>query len=92
MALPPLLIGKRIRLTAVRHEDTSIMTRWYEDAEFARMLDAKPAYPRTESKVSRFLHEESGKDSEEERLSRSPVAGKASHVAEYADQSLAFIG
>lgn len=63
MSLPPLLIGKRIRLTAVRHEDTSIMTRWYEDAEFARMLDAKPAYPRTESQVSRFLHEESGKDS-----------------------------
>jgi RimJ/RimL family protein N-acetyltransferase len=59
----PLLVGKRIRLTAIRHEDTAFLTRWYEDVEFSRMLDAKPAYPRSESQVSRFLHEESGKES-----------------------------
>lgn len=63
MTLSPLLVGERIRLTAVRHEDTNVLTRWYEDTTFVRLLDGTPAYPRTDSQVSRFLHEESGKES-----------------------------
>ncbi|MFN8374195.1 MAG: GNAT family protein [Anaerolineae bacterium] len=62
MPISRLLVGERVRLTAIRPEDSAVVTRWYEDGEFARLLDATPAYPRAESQVSRYLLEESGKE------------------------------
>ncbi|NWF69522.1 MAG: GNAT family N-acetyltransferase [Chloroflexi bacterium] len=63
MPLSRLLLGARVRLTAIRAEDTPTVARWYEDSTFGRMIDAAPAYPRTETQVSRFMQEETGKDS-----------------------------
>ena len=44
-----LFYGERVRLTALRSDDAATMARWYEDGEFARLFDASPAYPKTDS-------------------------------------------
>ena len=44
-----LFYGERVRLTALRPEDAQTMAHWYEDGEFARLFDANPPYPKTES-------------------------------------------
>jgi RimJ/RimL family protein N-acetyltransferase len=62
MAITRLLVGERIRLTAVRPEDTAVMTRWFEDTEFVRLLDSDPAFPRTEAQISQILNQETGKN------------------------------
>jgi RimJ/RimL family protein N-acetyltransferase len=33
------------------------MTRWYQDAEFLRLYDSRPAYPKTEAELARWLEE-----------------------------------
>ncbi len=63
MPISRLLVGERVRLTAIRPEDIAVVARWYEDSEYVRLLDGTPAYPRTEAQISRFLLEESGKES-----------------------------
>lgn len=50
-----LFNGPRIRLTALRPDDVQTWVRWHEDAEFGRMLDSNPAYPRSQSRVRAFL-------------------------------------
>ena len=50
-----MFYGDRVRLTALRPEDASTMAHWYEDGEFGRLFDAKPAYPRTENSVTKWL-------------------------------------
>ena len=50
-----LFYGERVRLTALRPEDAQTMARWYEDGEFARLFDARPAYPKTESELSKWM-------------------------------------
>ena len=50
-----LLQGTRIRLTALTSDDLPVMARWYEDAGFLRMYDARPALPRTEPALARWL-------------------------------------
>ncbi len=49
----------RMRLTAVTINDLPAIARWYEDAEFARMLDARPAHPQTEEVLTNWLEERS---------------------------------
>jgi RimJ/RimL family protein N-acetyltransferase len=63
MTISRLLTGRRIRLTAVKPEDSAVLTQWYEDNLFARQLDGSVAYPRREAQVNRWLSEERGKDS-----------------------------
>jgi RimJ/RimL family protein N-acetyltransferase len=46
-----LLQGKKLRLTAVTQADLPIMARWWEDAEFLRLYDSVPAYPKTEEEL-----------------------------------------
>jgi RimJ/RimL family protein N-acetyltransferase len=50
-----LFYGPRIRLTALRPDDAHAWVRWYEDAEFGRMFDSNPAYPRSYNRVRSFL-------------------------------------
>jgi RimJ/RimL family protein N-acetyltransferase len=50
-----LFRGQKIRLTAVSKEDLPTITRWYEDASFGRLFDAKPALPKSEAQWTKRL-------------------------------------
>ena len=52
-----LLRGDRIRLTALTSDDLPTMVRWFEDAEFMRLYDARPACPKSEAELARWLEE-----------------------------------
>ena len=52
-----LLRGTRVRLTALTPDDLPTIARWYEDAEFARLYDARPARPKAEAELARWLEE-----------------------------------
>lgn len=53
-----LLRGQKVRLTAVAKEDLPTITRWYEDAGFSRLFDAKPAVPKSETQWATWLEEQ----------------------------------
>jgi RimJ/RimL family protein N-acetyltransferase len=52
-----LLRGDKIRLTALTPSDLPAIARWHEDAQFLRLLDAVPAYPKTEASLAQWLEE-----------------------------------
>lgn len=52
-----LLRGERIRLTALTPDDLPTLARWQQDAEFLRLFDAVPAYPKTETALAEWLQE-----------------------------------
>ena len=52
-----MLQGPRVRLTALTSGDLSSMVRWHEDAEFLRLYDARPARPKSEAELARWLEE-----------------------------------
>ena len=52
-----ILLGDKVRLTAVDKDDLSAIGRWFEDAGFARLFDAMPAAPKSEAALSRWLEE-----------------------------------
>ncbi len=52
-----LLSGARIRLTALTPNDLPTITYWYQDAEFLRLFDARPAYPQSEAALAQWLEE-----------------------------------
>jgi RimJ/RimL family protein N-acetyltransferase len=52
-----LLVGPHIRLAPLQEADLPVVGRWYADAEFLRMFDAAPAYPRAESALRQWLDE-----------------------------------
>ncbi len=51
-----LLRGDKVRLTTCNPEDLPTVARWYEDARFARFLDAAPASPRSERNLGEWLN------------------------------------
>jgi RimJ/RimL family protein N-acetyltransferase len=53
----PLLRGSRVRLTALHPDDLPTIARWYQDAGFMRLYDARPAVPKTEAALARWLEE-----------------------------------
>lgn len=55
MTAMSLFYGERVRLTALRSDDSHTMARWYEDGEFARLFDANPAVPKSETTLSRWM-------------------------------------
>jgi RimJ/RimL family protein N-acetyltransferase len=57
MMLSKLLRGSRIRLVALTPDDPPTIARWYEDAEFMRLYDARPAAPKSEAELARWLEE-----------------------------------
>ncbi len=52
-----LLRGVQVRLTALTRDDLPTIARWQEDAEFLRLFDALPAYPKTEAALADWLEE-----------------------------------
>lgn len=57
MALPSLFHGERVKLTALKPEDAPVMLRWYENGEYARLWDSRPASPNTESELLRWIND-----------------------------------
>jgi len=55
MTLPNLLRGSRVRLAALTPDDLPVIARWYEDAEFMRLYDARAAVPKTQAELDRWL-------------------------------------
>ena len=52
-----LLHGKNVRLTAINEEDLRVMARWYSDAHFLRLFDARPAIPLTSESLEKQIKE-----------------------------------
>ena len=57
MILSKLLRGNRARLTALNSDDLPPIARWFEDAEFMRLYDARPAQPKSKAELTRWLEE-----------------------------------
>ena len=74
MNLSRLVHGSRVRLTALRQDDLPTIARWYEDAGFMRLYDARPAVPKTEAALARWL-EEVGKAENTLAFAIRPVEG-----------------
>ena len=55
MAPSTLLRGSRVRLTALTQDDLPTVAEWHQNAEFLRLLDALPAYPKTETSLAQWL-------------------------------------
>ncbi|MFD1395263.1 GNAT family N-acetyltransferase [Kroppenstedtia eburnea] len=58
-----ILIGERVRLTALEEKDLATVATWSRDDHFMRRLDAEASVPRTESQLKKWLaeHHESDK-------------------------------
>lgn len=52
-----LLHGTLVRLTALTPDDLPTIAGWYENTEFLRLFDSRPAYPQTEKELARWLEE-----------------------------------
>jgi RimJ/RimL family protein N-acetyltransferase len=50
-----LLRGERVRLTAVTPADLPVLTNWWADADFLRLYDSVPAYPKTEAQLAKRI-------------------------------------
>lgn len=57
MILSKLLCGDRVRLTALTLDDLQTMARWFENAEFMRLYDARPARPKSVAELIHWLEE-----------------------------------
>ncbi|MEA3341043.1 MAG: GNAT family protein [Chloroflexota bacterium] len=55
MTISRLLRGDRVRLTALNTSDLPTLVHWFEDAEFMRLYDARPARPKSEAELTRWL-------------------------------------
>lgn len=52
-----LLRGEQVRLTAVTPTDLPVLTKWWSDADFLRLYDSVPAYPKTEAQLAKRIEE-----------------------------------
>lgn len=52
-----LLVGQRVRLSALTRADAAVIASWYEDAEFLRLFDTDPALPKTAEEIERMFDE-----------------------------------
>lgn len=50
-----LLLGEKVRLTAVTKADLPTMSQWWADAAFLRLYDSVPAYPQTEEQLAKRI-------------------------------------
>lgn len=58
-----LLAGNKVKLARFKEEDLHIMEQWYQDEEFMQLMDASPAFPRTEEELKEWYikkHKEYG--------------------------------
>jgi len=59
-----LLRGEKVYLSAWRKDDVPIVTRWFQNPEFMRLLDAEPSTPKTDQYVEDWL-DQAAKSSQE---------------------------
>jgi len=52
-----LLCGRHVRLSAMTQDDLETVARWYEDADFLRLYDSHPAYPKPKESLKKWLEE-----------------------------------
>lgn len=52
-----LLTGNLVRLTALTEEDAAAMARWSMDATYLRLLDGRPAMPKTSAELAKEFTE-----------------------------------
>ena len=57
MVLQDVFHSTRVRLTALTQDDLPTIARWHEDSEFQRLYDARPARPKSEAELGRWLEE-----------------------------------
>lgn len=57
MLLSNPLAGQNLRLTAFNSNDLPILARWYQDGDFLRLLDVRPAYPQPEAILAQWLED-----------------------------------
>ena len=57
MNLQTLLRGQRVQLTALTKDDLPAIATWYQDTEFMRLLDARPASPQSVESLHTWLEE-----------------------------------
>jgi len=57
MNLQILLRGARVQLTALMEDDLPTIAKWYQDTEFMRLLDARPAHPKSTISLHTWLDE-----------------------------------
>ena len=50
-----LLIGKKVQLTTFQPADATTLATWQQDNAFLRLLDALPAYPKTETQLQAWI-------------------------------------
>ena len=50
-----LLRGSSVWLAALTEDDLPAIARWYENADFMRLYDSRPAYPKTERDLKQWL-------------------------------------
>lgn len=50
-----LLRGSKVWLAALTEDDLPAIARWYENADFMRLYDSRPAYPKTERDLKQWL-------------------------------------
>ena len=50
-----LLRGELVWLTAVTKEDIPTLARWWADADFLRVYDSVPAYPKNEAQLAKRI-------------------------------------
>jgi RimJ/RimL family protein N-acetyltransferase len=55
MILSKLLHGDRVHLNALTSDDLPTIARWYEDADFMRLYDARPAHPQSGAELTQWL-------------------------------------
>ena len=53
-----LLQGDTVRLTALEREDLAAVARWFQNAQFMRLLDARAAQPTTEAQLLVWMEEQ----------------------------------
>ena len=49
--------GKKVRLTAVTKSDLPVLAKWWQDADFQRLYDGVPAYPKTAEQLAKRVEE-----------------------------------
>jgi RimJ/RimL family protein N-acetyltransferase len=53
-----ILQGANVQLTALTSNDLPSVASWYQNTNFLRLVDARPAYPKTETALGQWLEEQ----------------------------------
>src|SRR5579859_3295517 len=71
-----LFMGNLVQLTAKQAEDNKLIAGWQNDAEFLRLLDDEPAWPRSAEELNKQDNERHGNSNRFEFMLRTLAEGK----------------